>query len=41
VFNRTYSSTDFISFTLDTAPGLYFIELLDADTRTGFKVMKE
>ena len=41
VFNKTYSSTDFISFTLDTAPGLYFIELLDADTRTGFKVMKQ
>ena len=40
VYSNTYSSTGSVSLTLDGGAGIYLIELIDADRRTCFKVMK-
>ena len=41
IFNQTYSSTNSIVFTLDVAPGLYFLEITDKGKVTILKVKKE
>ena len=41
IFNQTYSSTNSIVFTLDVAPGLYFIEIIYEGKVSTLKVIKE
>jgi hypothetical protein len=41
IFNQTYSSTNSIVFTLDVAPGLYFLEITDKGKVSTLKVIKE
>jgi hypothetical protein len=41
VFSKIYSSTNSIALTLDVAPGLYFIEIIDEGKVSNLKVIKE
>jgi hypothetical protein len=41
IFSNTYASTNHISLRLDTAPGVYFIEIIDEAKVAILKVIKE
>jgi hypothetical protein len=41
MFKKIYSSTNAIALTLDVAPDLYFIEIIDEGKVSALKVIKE